>query len=85
MRWRGGGELQLGVLIETMRREGFEVAISRPRVLYQSDPKTGQRLEPIEDVIIDVAQAHSGSVVEKLALRKGKCKRCLPLALAAYG
>jgi GTP-binding protein len=74
----GRGELQLGVLIETMRREGFEVAISRPRVLYQSDPKTGQRLEPIEEVIIDVAQAHSGAVVEKLALRKAEMQKMSP-------
>ena len=44
----GRGELQLGVLIETMRREGFELAISRPRVLFRNDPETGQKLEPIE-------------------------------------
>src|SRR3546814_2135278 len=44
----GRGELQLGVLIETMRREGFELSISRPRVLYRNDPTTGQRLEPID-------------------------------------
>src|SRR5258707_3028316 len=50
----GRGELQFGVLIETMRREGFELSISRPRVLFKTDPKSGQRQEPIEDVIIDV-------------------------------
>ena len=50
----GRGELQLGVLIETMRREGFEMSISRPRVLFRTDPATGQRLEPIEEVIVDV-------------------------------
>ena len=74
----GRGELQLGILIETMRREGFELAISRPRVLYQSDSKTGQRLEPIEEVVIDVDQAHSGTVVEKLALRKGEMQKMSP-------
>ena len=74
----GRGELQLGVLVETMRREGFEVAIGRPRVLYQSDPMTGQRLEPIEEVIIDLAQAHFGVVVEKLAQRKGKMQKMSP-------
>ena len=50
----GRGELQLGVLIETMRREGFEMSISRPQVLFRTDPETGQRLEPIEEVIVDV-------------------------------
>jgi len=74
----GRGELQLGVLIETMRREGFEVAISRPRVLYTSDPKTGQRLEPIEEVVIDVDQEHSGTVVEKMAERKGEMQNMAP-------
>ncbi|HYM73545.1 MAG TPA: GTP-binding protein, partial [Stellaceae bacterium] len=50
----GRGELQLGVLIETMRREGFELSISRPRVLFKTDEVTGQRLEPIEEAVIDV-------------------------------
>jgi GTP-binding protein len=68
----GRGELQLGVLIETMRREGFEVSISRPRVLYQNDPKTGQRLEPIEEVTIDVDDPYTGVVIEKVAGRKGE-------------
>ncbi len=54
----GRGELQLGVLIETMRREGFELAISRPRVLYKTDPKTHKKLEPIEEVTIDVDEAY---------------------------
>ena len=70
----GRGELQLGVLIESMRREGFEVSISRPRVVYQNDPDTGQRLEPIEDVVIDVDEEHSGVVIEKLAARKAELK-----------
>ena len=50
----GRGELQLGVLIENMRREGFEVSISRPRVVYRTDETTVERLEPIEEVVIDV-------------------------------
>jgi len=66
----GRGELQLAVLIETMRREGFEMSISRPRVVYQNDPLTGQRLEPIEEVVIDVDEEFSGVVVSKLAERK---------------
>jgi GTP-binding protein len=68
----GRGELQLGVLIETMRREGFEVSISRPRVVYQTDPETGQRLEPIEDVIVDVDDDYTGVVIEKLSARKAE-------------
>lgn len=67
----GRGELQLGVLIETMRREGFELSISRPRVLFKIDEK-GQKLEPIEEVVIDVDEEHSGVVVEKLGQRKGE-------------
>jgi len=68
----GRGELQLGVLIETMRREGFEVSVSRPRVLYQNDPETGQRLEPIEEVTVDVDDPYTGVVIEKIAGRKGE-------------
>ncbi|MFN3228777.1 MAG: translational GTPase TypA, partial [Asticcacaulis sp.] len=70
----GRGELQLGVLIENMRREGFEVAISRPRVVFKQDPETGQRLEPIEDVMIDVDEEFSGVVIEKLSARKAELK-----------
>ena len=70
----GRGELQLGVLIETMRREGFEVSISRPRVVYQTDPETGERLEPIEDVVIDVDDEYTGVVIEKLSARKAELK-----------
>src|SRR3546814_15982063 len=65
----GRGELQLGVLIETMRREGFELSISRPRVLYRNDPTTGQRLEPTEEVQVDVDEEHTVVVVEKMGLR----------------
>jgi len=68
----GRGELQLGVLIEQMRREGYELSISRPRVLYREDPKTGERLEPIEEVVIDVDEEYSGIVVEALSVRKGR-------------
>jgi len=68
----GRGELQLGVLIETMRREGFELSISRPRVLFKTDEVTGQRLEPIEEVVIDVDDEFAGVVVEKLGARRGE-------------
>ncbi|MBM3547457.1 MAG: translational GTPase TypA [Alphaproteobacteria bacterium] len=74
----GRGELQLGVLIETMRREGFELSISRPRVLMKSDPITGQRQEPIEEVVIDVDEAYSGVVVEKISQRKGELTEMRP-------
>ena len=66
----GRGELQLGVLIETMRREGFELGISRPRVLFREED--GQRMEPYETVVIDVDDEHSGTVVEKMQLRKAE-------------
>jgi GTP-binding protein len=68
----GRGELQLGVLIETMRREGYELAISRPRVLFKTDAASGQRLEPIEEVLIDVDEEFAGIVVEKMAQRKAE-------------
>jgi GTP-binding protein len=74
----GRGELQLGVLIENMRREGFELTVSRPRVVYNSDETTGQRLEPIEEVIIDVDEQHSGIVVQKLSERKGELREMRP-------
>ena len=67
----GRGELQLGVLIETMRREGFELGISRPRVLYGED-EHGKRTEPYETVVIDVDDEYAGTVVEKMATRKGE-------------
>ena len=67
----GRGELQLGVLIETMRREGFELSVSRPRVLFREDPGTGKRLEPVEEVTVDVDDEYTGVVIEKLAARKG--------------
>lgn len=67
----GRGELQLGVLIETMRREGFELSISRPVVLYQTD-SSGKKLEPIEEVQVDVDDEYVGVVVEGMSLRKGE-------------
>jgi GTP-binding protein len=73
----GRGELQLGILIETMRREGFELSISRPRVVYQTD-EAGNQLEPIEEVTIDVDEEHSGVVVQKLSERKGELLEMRP-------
>ncbi|WP_075217250.1 translational GTPase TypA [Mongoliimonas terrestris] len=66
----GRGELQLAVLIETMRREGFEIAVSRPRVVYQKDEATGDTLEPIEEVVIDVDEEFSSVVVQKMSERR---------------
>ena len=65
----GRGELQLGILIETMRREGFELSVSRPKVVYKRG-EAGELLEPIEEVVIDVDEEHSGVVVQKMAERK---------------
>jgi GTP-binding protein len=68
----GRGELQLGILIETMRREGYELSVSRPKVLFQRDVETGDLLEPIEEVVIDVDEEHSGIVVQKMSERKAE-------------
>jgi GTP-binding protein len=73
----GRGELQLGVLIENMRREGFEVSISRPRVVYQTG-ENGERMEPIEEVVIDLDDEYSGVVIEKLSGRKAELKDMRP-------
>ncbi|UIP07900.1 translational GTPase TypA [Erythrobacter sp. SDW2] len=72
----GRGELQLGVLIETMRREGFELGISRPRVLFGEED--GKRTEPYETVVIDVDDEHSGTVVEKMQRRKAEMTEMRP-------
>ena len=72
----GRGELQMGVLIENMRREGFELSISRPRVLIREEE--GEKLEPIEEVTVDVDEEYSGVVVEKLALRRGELAEMRP-------
>ena len=74
----GRGELQLGVLIETMRREGFELSIGRPRVLTRVNPETGEREEPMEEVLIDVDEPYSGVVVEKMSKRKGEMQDMRP-------
>jgi GTP-binding protein len=68
----GRGELQLGILIETMRREGYELSVSRPKVLLHQDPQTGETMEPIEEVVIDLDEEHSGIVVQKMAERKAE-------------
>ncbi len=73
----GRGELQMGVLIENMRREGFELSISRPRVIFREE--NGERLEPIEEVIIDVDDEYTGAVIEKLTGdRKGDLAEMKP-------
>jgi GTP-binding protein len=72
----GRGELQLGVIIETMRREGFELSVSRPRVLYKFED--GERLEPIEDIFVDVDEEFTGIIVEKISLRKGELQDMRP-------
>jgi len=74
----GRGELQLGVIIETMRREGFEMSVSRPRVLFKTCEETGTKLEPIEEVVIDVDDEFSGSVVEEMGLRKAEMQDMRP-------
>ena len=74
----GRGELQLAVLMEQMRREGYEMSISRPRVLFQTEPDTGQRLEPIEEVVIDVDEEYTGAVVEALSMRKATLQDMRP-------
>ena len=73
----GRGELQLAVLIETMRREGFELAVSRPRVVMHKD-ESGQLLEPVEEVVIDVDEEHSGVVVQKMSERKAEMVELRP-------
>ncbi|MDX2221301.1 MAG: translational GTPase TypA, partial [Rhodospirillaceae bacterium] len=73
----GRGELQLGVLIENMRREGFELSISRPRVIYRQDD-AGRRLEPIEEVVIDVDEAYTGIVIDKMSRRKAEMREMKP-------
>lgn len=73
----GRGELQLGILIETMRREGFELSVSRPKVLLREDDK-GEVLEPIEEVVIDLDEEHAGVVVQKMAERKAEMLEMKP-------
>ena len=73
----GRGELQLGVLIESMRREGFELSISRPRVLFKT--VDGEKMEPIEEVTVDVDDAYTGTVIEKVSQRKGEMTDMRPM------
>ncbi|MEE8222960.1 MAG: translational GTPase TypA [Alphaproteobacteria bacterium] len=68
----GRGELQIAVLIEIMRREGFELSVSRPRVLFRTDPETGKVTEPMEEVVIDVDEEFAGAVFEKLGRRRAE-------------
>lgn len=74
---RGRGELHLGVLIENMRREGFELSVSPPRVLLKKDKLTNELLEPMEEAIMDVPTSFSGSIIQKLTKRKGELKNFL--------
>jgi len=73
----GRGELQLGILIETMRREGFELSVSRPKVLLQRNA-AGELEEPIEEIVIDVDETHSGVVVQKMSERKAELVEMKP-------
>ena len=74
----GRGELQLGVLVETMRREGFELSISRPRVLCRTGVN-GEKLEPLEEIQIEVDDLYSGTVIESMSLRKATMKDLRPM------
>ncbi|AWD33238.1 GTP-binding protein TypA/BipA [Candidatus Fokinia solitaria] len=74
------GELQLSIILENMRREGFEVSVSRPEVVMQQDEDG--KLEPVEEVVIDVEDEYTGVVIEKLSLRKGEV---LEMKAAGYG
>ena len=67
----GRGELQLGILIETMRREGFELSIGRPKVLFKTDEK-GNQLEPIEEIQVDVDDEFIGVIIESMSYRKAE-------------
>ena len=74
----GRGELQLGILIETMRREGFELSVSRPQVVLKQDEATGEWQEPVEEVVIDVDEEHSGIVVQKMSERRAEMMEMRP-------
>ncbi len=74
----GRGELQLAVLVETMRREGYELSIGRPRVIFRTDPASGQRLEPIEEAQVDVDDEFAGIVIEKIGERRGELQDMRP-------
>ena len=74
----GRGELHLTVLIETMRREGYELCVSQPQVILQTDPDTGKTLEPYEDAVIDLDEAYTGPVVAELNRRMGQMREMRP-------
>ena len=74
----GRGELHLSVLIENMRREGFEFAVSKAEVLYHTDEK-GRKLEPMERAYVDVPDEFTGTVIEKLSQRKGELQNMTPI------
>lgn len=74
----GRGELQLAILIETMRREDFELTVSRPRVVMRMNSETGKHEEPLEEVTIDVDEEYSGTVVQKLSERRGELLEMRP-------
>jgi GTP-binding protein len=74
----GRGELQLAILIETMRREGFELSVSRPKVVFREDKATGKVLEPIEEVVIDVDEEYAGVIIDKLSQRKAEMVEMRP-------
>ena len=74
----GRGEMSLSILIETMRREGYEFQVSPPRVLMQRDEK-GNLMEPMEELVADVPQEYVGSVIEKLGIRKAELKEMTPV------
>lgn len=74
----GRGELHLSVLIEQMRREGYELGVSRPEVILHKDPKTGKTLEPYEVLTLDLSEENQGSVMEELGRRKGELKNMNP-------
>eukprot|EP00270_Netrium_digitus_P015287 TRINITY_DN5335_c0_g2_i1.p1 TRINITY_DN5335_c0_g2~~TRINITY_DN5335_c0_g2_i1.p1 ORF type:complete len:339 (-),score=92.95 TRINITY_DN5335_c0_g2_i1:85-978(-) len=70
------GELQLGVLIENMRREGFELSVSPPAVMFREE--NGRRMEPVEEVIVELDDQYAGAIIEQLSLRKGELKEMIP-------
>ncbi len=74
----GRGELQMAILIEQMRREGYELCVGRPRVLLREDPESGRKLEPVEEVVIDLDEEFAGVVVEKLSKRKAELLEMKP-------
>ena len=67
----GRGELHLSVLIETMRREGYELMVSQPQVIFKEGPN-GEKLEPYEELVIDLDEAYNGPVIEELGRRGGR-------------